>query len=301
MSKPTPKNKTPDPVEDPHDEQGFWAIEVEPGKTFKQSSKSSMLHITHASLGVNAKDRNVLLNNNLPICVLNAGKDEHTALDLRFVPDQTMSFSVSGLSSITVSGYYEPFTEDDDDLDDYIMDQAHANRFAYDDDEDEDEGDDMEEDEDNIEAGKKGVLLPSMGKMSIENEGEDSDQEDDKPQFSGNNKKRTAPNADKNQGPANKKAKQEGGAPKNISTPAPNKQGGNNNNKQPQQGGKGGDESNKKHENKKGGIGNEKKEPQGNKANSGPKPNPNAQKGYNDNPQNSKKKNKKNKQKQGNK
>jgi len=289
MSKPTPKNKTPDPVEDPHDEQGFWAIEVEPGKTFKQSSTSSMLRITHASLGVNAKDRNVLLNNNLPICVLNAGKDEHTALDLRFVPDQIMSFSVSGLSSITVSGYYEPFTEDDDDLDDYIMDQAHANRFAYDDDEDEDEGDDMEEDEDNIEAGKKGVLIP-IGKMSIENEDEDSDQEGDKPQFSGNNKKRTAPNADKNQGPANKKAKQEGGAPKNISTPAPNKQGGNNNNKQPQQGGKGGDESNKKHENKKGGIGNEKKEPQGNKANSGPKPNPNAQKGYNDNPQNSKKK-----------
>jgi len=229
-------------------ELGFWAIEVEPGKTFKQQLKQSILHITHASLGVSAKERNVLLNNNLPICVLTAGKDEHTSLDLRFAPGQEMKFSVSGSSSITVSGYYDiEFMHEDDeiDADGYIMNEADM-------DEDEDEDEDAENE---ITEGKKDVLVP-MSKMAIRNESEDEDEETGKNQLIGNNKKRPAPNADKNLTPVNKKAKQEPSTPKNINTPTPNKQGGN---KQQQQLGKGGDESVKKGDNKKDGAGNEKK------------------------------------------
>jgi len=272
-------------------EQGFWAVEVVPGKTFKQKSKMNIVHITHASLGVEAKGRNVLLSNNLPVCVLTAGKDEHTNLDLRYVSQQEMAFSVSGSSSITLSGYYEyDNLSDDDEQESFFLDQARESHFKGHEEEDEDEDGDDEDDE--TEGRKKDVLVP-LSKMAIGDE-EDEDEKTDT-LLTGNNKKRPAPSADKTQTPANKKAKQEGGAPKNINTPTPNKQA---TDKTPTQIGSGNtpqggkSESNKKaNDQKKSEPGSEKKGPpqnQGNKASPGAKPN--VQKGYNNDGQSKKKK-----------
>jgi len=264
-----------DQDDEPNFEQGFWAVEVVPGKTFKQKSKVNIVHITHASLGVEAKGRNVLLSNNLPVCVLTAGKDEHTNLDLRYVSQQEMAFSVSGSSSITLSGYYEYDNPSDDDVEEnFFLDQA---REMEDEDEDEDE---------EMEGRKKDVLIP-LSKMAI-GSGDGEDEEDEENEEAGtlkpgNNKKRPAPSADKTQTPANKKAKQEGGTPKNINTSTPNKQAAGTTDKTPaqigsgttpQQGGK--SESNKKaNDQKKSGPGSEKKGPpqnQGNKGSPGAKP-----------------------------
>jgi hypothetical protein len=263
-------------------EEGFWAIEVKPGATFKQIPKLNIVHITHASLGVDAKGRNVLLSDNLPVCVLTRDKDEHTALDMRFVPNQEMKFSISGSSSITLTGYYEveDLYHDDDDEDEqsFLLDQARQARFG-----DEDSMDDEEDEEE--EEGKKGVLVP-INKMSLDEKSDEDENEDEKidDAMIGGNKKRPAPNADKAHIPPNKKAKQEGGAAKNPNAPKPNKPG----EQKSQQEKKGGE--------KKGG---QQKQQQGNKGSAPGKPNPNAQKGYNDNAQ--KKKNKNKNQKQGNK
>jgi len=257
-------------------EQGFWAVEVVPGKTFKQKSKMNIVHITHASLGVEAKGRNVLLSNNLPVCVLTAGKDEHTNLDLRYVSQQEMAFSVSGTSSITLSGYYEyDNLSDDDEQESFFLDQARESHFKG---HEEDEDEDGDDEDDETEGRKKDVLVP-LSKMAIGDE-EDEDEKIDT-LLTGNNKKRPAPSADKTQTPANKKAKQESGAPKNINTP--NKQTTGTTDKTPTQIGSGNtpqggkSESNKKaSDQKKSEPGSEKKGPpqnQGNKASPGAKPN----------------------------
>jgi len=195
-----PTDKVSGEVSDDEDtelsfEEGFWAVEVAPGKIFKQLPKVNVVHITKASLGVEAKGRNVLLNKSLALCVLTAGKEEHTTLDLRITPGQEMSLEVTGTSAITLSGYYESFEnsyfDDDDegeldsDEENLILDRAREAGGEDEDNEDDEEG----------------------------KEGEGNDEDADTNILS-SNKKRPAPTDDKTKGPANKKQKQEGGVSK---------------------------------------------------------------------------------------
>jgi len=96
----------------------FWAIELEPNKTYTQTPNWP-LHVTQAALSGNAtsKDRVVLQ------CIVNGGTFtlgslrlgicEQFPLDIHFDPNEEVTFQVIGQSSVHLIGNYIEDEEDD--------------------------------------------------------------------------------------------------------------------------------------------------------------------------------------------
>jgi len=88
----------------------FWALELQPGKTYKQTP-SYDLHLTQAALGLNPnKERNVVqceVNGSLFVLgSVTLGKIDQFSLNHRFEKGKPVEFSISGQSSVYLSGFY---------------------------------------------------------------------------------------------------------------------------------------------------------------------------------------------------
>jgi FK506-binding nuclear protein len=155
-----------------------WSRTIEPGQSqeLEQFDEDEMppvlLHVTAACFGENvtAGSRSVVSikteNYEGPVCSLTAGSHENQTLDLLFSLSEPTTVSVSGQnpSSVTLSGYFQPLSDD------------YAESYA--------EGSDLEDmdadlddmDEEQIEEYRR--ALESRGrKRHLEDEGSDDDEQ----------------------------------------------------------------------------------------------------------------------------
>merc|ERR1712072_849897 len=121
----------------------FYGAEVKPGgSTPLNADDDSSIHISMATLGVKPKkgDRSVLFaevdGTKHVVCALTTGTCEMAPLDLMFGYPQKVSFSVTGGSTIHLSGYQILDDDGEDDMDGMMQ---------FDDDEEDDEEEDEEE------------------------------------------------------------------------------------------------------------------------------------------------------------
>lgn len=124
---------------------------MQPEKPYLHSDEDgvSKLHLSHATLGLDCKgkDRTVVKckvgdNPELLLCSLIPGVSESCALDLLF--DQEVTFTVSGATSVHLTGYYmpleEPYSSEEDD-DEYDSEDG----FEFSDEEDIEDDSDLEQ------------------------------------------------------------------------------------------------------------------------------------------------------------
>uniref|UniRef100_A0A1J3J128 FK506-binding protein n=1 Tax=Noccaea caerulescens TaxID=107243 RepID=A0A1J3J128_NOCCA len=110
---------------------GFWGLEVKPGKSqsFDPKNEDGKLHVTQATLGEGfGREKSVIqcsIGDKAPVflCSLLPNKMECCPLNLEFNDDDgTVEFTVTGNRSIHLSGYLEPYDEEEDEQDEYDSD-----------------------------------------------------------------------------------------------------------------------------------------------------------------------------------
>lgn len=96
----------------------FWGIEIQPEKPYHYTDEDGMtkLHLSQATLGLDCKGKQRTVvkckvgeNPEVLLCSLVPGVSESCALDLLF--DQDVTFTVSGATSVHLTGYYMPIEE----------------------------------------------------------------------------------------------------------------------------------------------------------------------------------------------
>ncbi|XP_065870940.1 peptidyl-prolyl cis-trans isomerase FKBP53-like [Euphorbia lathyris] len=109
---------------------GFWGIEVKPGKPhpYHSDNVEGRLYVTQATLGLGSSSERCILQcsvghkNPIYLCSLLPDRTESCSLNLEF-KDELVAFSVIGLRSIHLSGYF--VSDEGDDLpDEYESDSA---------------------------------------------------------------------------------------------------------------------------------------------------------------------------------
>ncbi|XP_048136977.1 peptidyl-prolyl cis-trans isomerase FKBP43-like isoform X2 [Rhodamnia argentea] len=124
----------------------FWGVEVKPGKPFTQKPNGSRLHISQATLGIGVATNKSTVQCNVGdatpvfICSLFPGREESAQINLEFEEAQPVVFSVLGVRSVHLTGFYlGKSREFDDDLESYGEDIADTETdISEDDDEYED-------------------------------------------------------------------------------------------------------------------------------------------------------------------
>ncbi|KAF9195270.1 peptidylprolyl isomerase fpr4 [Haplosporangium sp. Z 767] len=140
---------------------GFWGLTVLPEKTYSQvvenSFKLSMAALDETTKPGRSSVRVTVDKKTFVLCSLISGKVEQQTLDLVFTEGEEITFSVSGVNSVHLSGNYLPeddgmdYDSDEEDIyGDMDGDEDEEEEEDEEEDEEDDEEDDEEEQDDNV-------------------------------------------------------------------------------------------------------------------------------------------------------
>jgi hypothetical protein len=106
----------------------FWGSIIKPGKPYSlQKELTDVLRLSNVSLHPNAQGKSSLFikvgdNESILIASLEAGKHEHSTLDLYVRISDGVTFTVQGKGDIHLSGYLDPSDDDLSDMEDDMDD-----------------------------------------------------------------------------------------------------------------------------------------------------------------------------------
>jgi FK506-binding nuclear protein len=143
----------------------FWGVEIHPEKPYNYADEDGMtkLHLSQATLGLECKGKQRTVvkckvgeNPEVLLCSLVPGVSESCALDLLF--DQDVTFSVSGATSVHLTGYYmpieEPYSSEEEDYD------SEEEGFEF-------SGDEDDEDVSDLEAQPSSVKIEEVKEVEV--------------------------------------------------------------------------------------------------------------------------------------
>ncbi|KAG0164946.1 peptidylprolyl isomerase fpr4 [Apophysomyces sp. BC1034] len=199
--------------------QGFWGLQVLPGKTYSQIVSSSF-RITMAALpesATNKKRTSVCVkvdNEDYVLCTLVPGKIDQQILDISFVEEEEVTFMVKGDNTVHLTGNYTSNQEDWSD-----------GELSTDEDEEEEEEDD--EDEELLSNPPKGLDRAKInaylrGELDSDAFDDEEEEEEDVEEEEEEEEEEQIPDAKKNKRPAEVKSEQ--AATKKQKTAVPEKE-----------------------------------------------------------------------------
>lgn len=162
-------------------ESSFFGYEIEANTTYSHSPpEGTVLKLTNAALGgaseegkrttlsIEVQDKKFVIANFI------GGRSEHAMLDLALDEGQEVKFTVTGETSVHISGYYSLFDDDEDDFDDEELEGLYG----------EDDSDDEEVDQELIKQ-LQDKQSKAGSKLKIEELEEDSSDEEGEVKESG--------------------------------------------------------------------------------------------------------------------